>query len=42
MRLVLESDFIMDLINLEESKTEEKAQAKIARFKSEIDLTVKL
>lgn len=41
MRLVLESDFIMDLINLEESKTEEKAQAKIARFKSEIDLTVK-
>lgn len=39
--LVLESDFIMDLINIEESKIEEKAQAKIARFKSEIDLTVK-
>lgn len=39
--LVLESDFIMDLINIEEAKIEEKAQAKIARFKSEIDLTVK-
>lgn len=39
--LVLESDFIMDLINIEEAKIEEKAQAKIARFNSEIDLTVK-
>ena len=31
----------MDLINIEEAKIEEKAQAKIARFNSKIDLTVK-
>ena len=39
--LLLENDFILDLSSIEDTKTEEKAEAKVTRFKSEIDLNVK-
>lgn len=39
--LLLENDFIHDLSDIEDTKTEEKAEAKVTRFKSEIDLNIK-
>ena len=40
--LELEDDFLRNLINVEEVKAEEKAEAKVVRFNSEIDLMVKV
>ena len=38
----MEDDFLRNLINVEEVKAEEKAEAKVVRFNSEIDLMVKV